>query len=109
MCSRPGCCLHRQGRARSQGHDMLNSEIRRLLRSPGTVGDEDQANKFFDQLWQKILEEMEHTLDRDLFDKQLFDDIYEFFAAKEEDTQRQHVGTGKADEAEARRFWVEIL
>jgi len=67
---------------------MLNSEIRRLLRSPGTVGDEDQANKFFDQLWQKILEEMEHTLDRDLFDKQLFDDIYEFFAAKE----RTHKG-----------------
>lgn len=71
------------GRARSQGHERLNSAIRRLLRSPGTVSDEDQANKLFDELWLKILKEMQHTLDRDHFDKQLFNDIHEFFPAKE--------------------------
>lgn len=52
-------------------------------KSPGTVRDEEQANKVFDELWHKILKEMEHTLDRDLFDKQLFNDIYDFFPAKE--------------------------
>lgn len=44
---------------------------------------EDEANTLFDHLWQKILKDMETTLDRADFDLQLFNAIHDFFPEKE--------------------------
>lgn len=47
-------CAQMLGRARSQGDEKLNAEIRELLRN-GTIGTEEAANQHFDLLWQKII------------------------------------------------------
>ena len=66
------------GRARSQGDEKLNAEIRELLRN-GTIGTEEAANQRFDLLWQKIIKDMESKFDRQQLERQLFDDIHQYF------------------------------
>lgn len=74
-------CGQMLGRARSQGDEKLNAEIRELLRS-GTIGTEDAANQRFDTLWQKIIKDMETKSDRQQLERQLFEDIYQYFPEK---------------------------
>ncbi len=71
-------CAQMLGRARSQGDEKLNAEIRELLRI-GTIGTEEAANQHFDSLWQKIIKDMESKFDRQQLERQLFDDIYQYF------------------------------
>lgn len=71
-------CAQILGRARSQGDEKLNAEIRELLRN-GTIGTEEAANQRFDLLWQKIIKDMESKFDRQQLERQLFDGIHQYF------------------------------
>ena len=71
-------CAQMLGRARSQGDEKLNAEIRELLRN-GTIGTEEAANQHFDLLWQKIIKDMESKFDRQQLERQLFDGIHQYF------------------------------
>lgn len=54
-----------------------------MLRSPGEISSEEEAKQAFDELWPKILTEMEQTLDREHIDLQLFKEIHGFYPEKE--------------------------
>lgn len=53
-----------------------------MLRTPGEISGDEEAAQHFEELWQKILTEMEQTLDRENFDAQLFNDIHASFPEK---------------------------
>ncbi|CAE7258229.1 GVINP1 [Symbiodinium sp. KB8] len=63
----------------ARGDERLLTEVQHLLRNPNEVSSRQEAEDAFEQVWQKIVQEMKNTFNREEGKLKLFMRIYKFY------------------------------